>query len=184
MRRKNNSLSLWILVPVFALLTVSGGCKKEEVPPPQPSPAGAPAPQAKPPIQKQASSARPAVTTSSQLDFTSRKDPFKPFIEPKSVAKVAPALRGRRVGGLLPIQSYAVEQFKVSGIIVGLRENRALIIDPAGKGYVVKVGMSIGNNNGVITRIAPSYIEVSERFRAENGKMTKRTVKLSLSKKL
>ena len=61
--------------------------------------------------------------------------------------------------------------------------SKALIIDPAGKGYVVKQGMAIGINNGVITRITPSFIEVAERYRDDTGRMTKRTVKLSLPKK-
>ncbi|WP_236685655.1 pilus assembly protein PilP [Geobacter pickeringii] len=124
---------------------------------------------------------KPVAATPSQPDFANRKDPFKPFVEAKS--EKAPSSKSAPIGGLLPIQSYPAEQFKVSGIIVGLRENKALVVDPAGKGYVVKEGMSIGSSNGVITRIAPAFIEVSERFRADNGRMTKRTVKLSLSKK-
>ncbi|ECI0704040.1 pilus assembly protein PilP [Escherichia coli] len=62
--------------------------------------------------------------------------------------------------------------------------NKALIVDPAGKGYVVKAGMRIGNNNGVISKVTPSYLEVVERSRDDvTGKMSRRTVKLTLPKK-
>ena len=71
-----------------------------------------------------------------------------------------------------------MSSFKVSGIIVGLSQNTALVVDPAGKAYVVKPGMTIGSNNGRITRITRNTIEVDERI---NGKKT--LVKLSLPQK-
>jgi len=79
--------------------------------------------------------------------------------------------------------NYDLSQFKVSGIIVGMKENTAMVVDPTGKPYVVKVGMEIGRNDGRITKIAPGYIEVFERFRDENGKLVKNTVRLALPKK-
>ena len=81
-----------------------------------------------------------------QLDFSGRKDPFKPFIVQQQSALRAPERRARAID-MLPIQSYDVTKFKVSGIIAGLKENKALVIDPAGKGYVVKQGMLIGSND-------------------------------------
>ena len=91
--------------------------------------------------------------------------------------------RSNRLGQALPILNYEVSQFKVSGIIVGLKQNSALIIDPTGKPYVVKAGMEIGRNDGRITKIAPSYIEVFEKFRDDNGKLIKKTIRLTLPKK-
>ena len=84
---------------------------------------------------------------------------------------------------LLPIQSYEVSKFKVAGIIAGLRENQALVIDPNGKGYVVKAGMQIGNANGRISRITSSSVEVVERYREGGGRPKSRTIVLTLPKK-
>jgi len=84
---------------------------------------------------------------------------------------------------MLPIQRYDVNKFRLVGIIAGLKENRALIIDPLGKGYVVKVGMSVGSNQGKIVRITASAVEVLEQFSDDNGKIRKRTVRLTLSQK-
>ena len=181
MRRRN---SLAVIAVLMSAVMLPVGCKKKEEPPPSPPPAQQkPAPPVKPSVQQQVSSAKSAALSpaSVQFDFINRKDPFKPFVQPKPAASAAVApVAG---AGLLPIQSYGIEQFRVSGIIVGMKENKALILDPAGKGYVVKQGMAIGSSGGIITRIAPSYLEVSERLRDDTGKITRRTVKLSLPKK-
>lgn len=177
MIKKGNKQQLAVVLSMVLSLVV-GGCKKEETPQPPPAPQK-PAVPAKPPVQRQTSSAR-TIGAAGQLDFSNKKDPFKPFIQAK-VEKPA-ASRGTAVG-LLPIQNYDVEQFKVSGIIVGLKQNQALVIDPAGKGYVIKQGMTIGRNDGVVTKITPGYIEVFEKFRDDLGKIRKKTIKLSLPKK-
>lgn len=181
MRKKGNNRSFLPVTLLVATLIFSG-CKKKEQPPPPPPP---PKPATKPllPVQGQATSAKVAGTEDQPLVFANRKDPFKPFTpepvlqpKPKSVAIA-------RTGELLPIQSYDVNKFTLSGIIVGLRENTALVIDPAGKGYVVKEGMLIGNSDGRISRITPSSIEVVEKYRDNNGLIRKRTVMLTLSRK-
>ncbi len=181
---RRNSTNLLLLAAAASLVLACAGCKKAEEGAP-PAPVATPKPDApvKPPVQAQTSSAIPVASFSPSLDFSGRKDPFKPFIQPK-VEKPAAASGSLSASGSLPIQGYTVEQFRVTGIIAGFKENKALIIDPAGKGYVVKAGMKIGNNNGVITKVTPSYLEVAERSRNDvTGRMTRRTVKLTLPKK-
>lgn len=171
-----------LLAAAASLALACGGCKKAEESPP-PAPSAKPANPVKPPVQAQASSAQSVASVNPSLDFSGRKDPFKPFIQPKAEKPVA-ASGSIPAAGALPIQGYPVEQFKVSGIIAGFKENKALIVDPAGKGYVVKAGMKMGNNNGVIMRITPSYLEVAERIRNDvTGKISRRSVKLALPKK-
>ena len=182
----NNRLAVPTMIVAVALAT--SACTKKEQPVSQPPAAAKPAPTpAVKPVQTQLSSAKPSGSVSPQLDFTSKKDPFKPFITQPAPVPKGPqrAVSGREksAGELLPIQSYDVTKFKVSGIVANLKENRALIIDPAGKGYVVKQGMLIGNNNGYISKITPSYIEVVETYREDTGKQRKRTVKLTLPQK-
>lgn len=181
MIKKANSRSI-LLVTLLVATLVFTGCKKEEQPPPPSSP---PKPAAKPAltIQKQATSAKVAGIGEQPLDFSNKKDPFKPFAaEPAPQQKARSAVVARS-GDILPIQSYDVNKFTLSGIIVGFRENTALIVDPAGKGYVVKEGMLIGNNDGRISRITPSRLEVVEQYRDDNGRVRKRTVALTLVKK-
>ena len=168
------------------MLLALSGCSKsgekaqvqESAKAPQAKPAGAPAL----PVQKQLSS---VASAHAQLDFRNRTDPFKPYAPvvaptPQPRSEQAAALPA---GDLLPIQSFEVSKFKVAGIIAGLKENRALILDPNGKGYVVQEGMLIGSNNGRISKISATGIAVVESFKDERGKLRKRTIVLTLAKK-
>lgn len=183
MKRRNKN-GLFLIAAVATLALVCGGCNKgDEAPPPAPTDAPKPNAKVKPPVQAQTSSAQLPSGGPHSLDFSGRKDPFKPFIQAKA-QRPAASSGSLPSAGLLPIQGYSVGQFRVTGIIAGFKENKALIVDPAGKGYVVKAGMRIGNNNGVISKVTPSYLEVVERSRDDvTGKMSRRTVKLTLPKK-
>ena len=180
MRRNRISAYLLLLLLVF-----SAGCKKEEAPPAQPADPGTAKPAAKPasPVQGHFSSAtRGAVG----LDFSRRTDPFK---SQAPVVTLTPGGVGQKGGAtppsgdLLPIQSFEVTKFKVAGIIAGINENRALLIDPNGKGYVVQAGMQIGNANGRISRITATAVEVVERYKDSSGRTKSRTIVLTLAKK-
>jgi type IV pilus assembly protein PilP len=135
------------------------------------------------PVQKQASSAlRLSPPPVNQFDFSNKKDPFKPFVavkEPnKSPDSVKVSLRNS-----LPIHSFDISQFKLIGIITGGRENQAMVTDPNGKGYVLKVGMLIGKNDGKITSISSTGVDVLEQFRDDNGRVRKENIKLTLPRK-
>jgi type IV pilus assembly protein PilP len=188
MTRRRNNVSVFLVTCTLALTLVCG-CKKEEVPPPpqpQPVKTAAPAVQklptsAKPAVQKTISAAR--TTTAGSIDFTSKKDPFKPAVtaplpsdkKSETVVKIS--------GEQLPILSYETEKFKAVGIITGIKENRALLIDPAGKAYVVRQGMAVGSNDGVVAKVNLNSVEIVEKFRGDDGRVRKRTVKLTLTRK-
>lgn len=209
MKRKVNNCSI-ITLSLLASLLVFTGCKKAppepvaqpkaavkipmpvpvptSVPVSKPAAVSAPAPKqatvpAPVPVQKQLSTAKMSATAGVSIDFKNKKDPFKPFIT--AVEPTAPKAAGikMKLSDLLPIQSYDVSNFKVSGIITGLKENQALLIDPAGKGYVVRQGMLIGNNGGRIVRISASSIEVIEQNPSKGGHGKKRRIVLPLAKK-
>ncbi len=168
---------------LLALFFLAVGCKKEEQPPPAPPARPSPAAKPRPPVQSQQSSAKVPGNQAVSLEFTNRKDPFKPFLSTqvaRTQQQPVAALAGK---DLLPIQSYDLNKFKVAGIIVGLKENTALVIDPTGKGYVVKQGMLIGNGGGRISRISAAAIEVVEKYRDEKGRMHTRTSQLTLPHK-
>lgn len=174
---KNKALFLTFIFAALALCLV--GCDKKEPPPKAKPPAKKPVEQ-KPVVQPQLSSAKAAAPTSVGVDFTTKKDPFKAYV---STSKGPLAPKRNRYGQIIPILNYDLSQFSVKGIIVGLKENSALILDPTGKPYVVKAGMEIGRNEGKITKITPTYIEVFEQYRDETGKIQKKTTKLMLPKK-
>lgn len=166
------------------LLSVFFGCSKDEQPPAAPQQSNVqpakPAAQALPPEQKELSTETRA---GGNLDFSRRTDPFKPFAPVEAAPPRSALPDARSSSDLLPIQTFEVSKFRVAGIIAGLNENRALLIDPTGKGYVVRVGMLIGSNDGRITRITASSVEVLESFREDSGRIKKRKIVLTLTKK-
>jgi type IV pilus assembly protein PilP len=177
---KRNSPYLLSLLLIAGLL-IPGGCNKKEQPPSPPPAQPAPRAKVSPPVQKLQTSAKVSENLPSSLVFTDRKDPFKSFVTLQVQAGKPTSSTGTK--DRLPIQSYDLSKFKVAGIIVGLIENRALVIDPAGKGYVVKKGMLIGDNDGRISKITATTIEVIENYRDDSGHISKRTVRLTLPQK-
>ena len=172
------------MVFIAAILAVAiltfAGCGKKESPPKQaPSPVAKPKPKT-PVVQQPLSSAKSPMSSALATDFSTMKDPFKPYAA-LVVGQSAP--KKNRFGQIIPILNYDLSQFSVKGIIIGLKENTALIVDPTGKPYVVKRGMEIGRNEGKITKITPTFIEVFEQYRDETGKLKKNTTKIMLPKK-
>lgn len=133
-----------------------------------------------PAVQTQVSSVRLPPAQTNQFDFSSKKDPFKPFVVvDKSGAK------GKKVIGkdVLPIHSFDVSQFRLVGMVADPRGNKAMVVDPSGKAYVLRLGMTIGKNEGKITTIGSGGIDVVEQFRDENGKLRKETIRIPLLRK-
>jgi type IV pilus assembly protein PilP len=162
------------------------GCKKSEQSPIPAPPAHVPGNAKRPekPVQRQISSSMNLNTAArNQFDFSSKKDPFKPYI----VAKTIPAPLSKKIkrtnGLALPIHSFDVNQFKLIGIITGGKENQAMVTDPNGKGYVIKVGMTIGKNEGRIMSITGSGVNVLEQFTDDNGRVRKEYIKINLPRK-
>jgi len=176
-----NRITLITVVSLACALMLSG-CKKEQqsaAAPAQQPKAAAPAPPK--PVQKPVSSVQlkpPAA--SGQFDFSSKKDPFKPFV----VVKAVPAEDSKKsFKDSLPIHSLDASQFKLIGVITGGKENQAMVTDTGGKGYVLKVGMNIGKNDGKVVSISTSGVDIVEMFKDENGRVRKENVKLTLPRK-
>ena len=180
-----NSHSSMIAFTLACALSFTA-CSKSQTQAPAPTPAQLPKVTVAPlkPVQKQVSSALrlppPPVT---QFDFSNKKDPFKPFVAVKIESNKTPESIKKTLRNSLPIHSFDVSQFKLIGIITGGRTNQAMVTDPGGKGYVLKVGMLIGKNDGRIVSISSSGVEVLEQFKDDNGRVRKENIKLTLPKK-
>lgn len=182
--RQKNSYSVVIVVVSICVLSVVACSKKQ--PPQTAVPVLPPKLVVAPPkpVQKQASSAlRLPAPSVNQFDFSNKKDPFKPFVAVKVEPKNTPEAIKKFQLAALPIHRFDVSQFKLIGVITGGRENQAMVTDPGGKGYVLKVGMLIGKNEGKITSISTNGVEVLEQFKDDNGKVRKENIKLTLPRK-
>lgn len=184
--RKSLSKRLTFFATCFLAICLVTGCKKkEDAPSAVPSPKVVPKLEAKvnAAIQKPVSTAKFAAG-SNPITLKGKKDPFKPLITPPEAAAAKAPLPGRvKLVDALPIQSHDSSQFTVTGIIVGLKDNKALVVDPTGKGYVVKPGMLIGSNEGRITKITASSVEITEYYSDNKKKVKSRRIVLPLAKK-
>jgi len=101
------------------------------------------------------------------------RDPFRPFVlELRS--------KRRRRENLSPLERVELSQLKLVGIIWDIPEPRAMVEDTAGLGYVIKIGTSIGRNDGTVKVIAPKEVVIEENFFDFYGAKKSREVKLKL----
>lgn len=176
---------IWLSCTVLACMLMFQACKKDQPPQPVPAPvqpANVVSNQAKP-IQKAVSSSLLQAPALNQFDFSNKKDPFKPYVLARPTRNTPNETDKKVQRDALPIHSFDVSKFKLIGIITGGRENQAMVIDPNGKGYVIKVGMTIGNSNGKITSITSSGVDVLEQFTDDNGRVRKENIKITLPRK-
>lgn len=186
--RTNKYLIVSLVCLVTGLLSIQG-CKKAEQdsssnPAVAPVASAAVGHPAKPAQKQMSSSLNPDAATVNQFDFSTKKDPFKPYVLFKKPLAVSSKSLKRSDRFLLPIHSFDVSQFRVIGVITGGKENQAMVVDPNGKGYVLKVGMTIGKNDGRIVSISAGGVDVLEQFRDDNGKLRKEHIKISMPRKL
>lgn len=178
---KKSKLIIRLCLAVCCLSALPA-CKKEQPPQPAQAPVQPPAVADKPkPVLKAVSSAQLPSPPVNQFDFSNKKDPFKPYV----IAKPAQNAAGNRQAprDALPIHSFDVSKFRLIGVIAGGKENQAMVVDPNGKGYVLKVGMTIGNSNGRITAISAGGVDVVEQFTDDNGRVRKENIKITLPRK-
>jgi type IV pilus assembly protein PilP len=102
-----------------------------------------------------------------------KRDPFQPFERPRGQTGL--------VGPLWPLQGFDLDQLHLVGIIWDVKNPKAMITDPTGKGYVVKVNERIGRNNGYIARIREGEIVVVESVVGLDGKLSYTTKLMKLN---
>ena len=79
-----------------------------------------------------------------------------------------------------PLERFDLSQLRVTGILWGREEPRALIRDPAGKAYVVAVGTSIGKNKGRVVRIEDNRVMVKETYVDFRDRATTKEIEMNL----
>ena len=134
-------------------------------------------------VQKTVSSSSvklPPAPLANQFDFSGKKDPFKPDLTIKTATSQLPADINKTMKGGLPIHSFDVSQFKLIGVITGAKENQAMVVDPNGKGYVLKTGMTIGKNDGRVTAVGINGVDIVEQFKDDSGRVRKEIISITL----
>lgn len=167
------------LVGMIALALLVAGCGQEAPPTPPPTPVGkkveAPMPKAdaKPlPTEQQLEEARPVFS----YDPSARRDPFVPLIETKK-----PVITSDEP--LTPLQQVELGELRLVGVITGKGDPMAMVSAPGGKSYILKKGVKVGRNNGVVIGVDAEGVSVREKYYDFVGEVRENLQKIQLPKR-
>ena len=108
-------------------------------------------------------------------DPTGKRDPFRPFdLTPKSAIDD---------GTKTPLERYSIGQLRLTAVLDGFEEPKAIIENQAGKGFTAKKGTLIGPNGGEIVEILPGKILILETTVDFTGQKKTNTIEMTLRTK-
>ncbi len=90
-------------------------------------------------------------------------NPFDPIFSESGGGNAADAYSGEHVLDIHPLQQHPVESYTLMGILVSSNWGVAMIRSLSGEEFFVHMGDRLGNNEGVITAIFGSGLEVEEQ---------------------
>lgn len=128
-------------------------------------------------VQEQKTDSAPAYT----YDPTGKPDPFLPLIT-DARPQQSTAVQARKSTPLAPLQKFDLSDLKLVAIIKTDQKASALLQDPTGFGYIVKEGMLVGKNDGIIRRINGSSITIEEQIYTASGDVESKTTVISIQK--
>jgi type IV pilus assembly protein PilP len=119
------------------------------------------------------------VTTQAQepkMEYTVQgvRDPFQPYeiIKLDDLSKMTAADI---------LQNITLGQISLVGVILD-KDPKALVQDASNTGYIIKEGMHIGENSGIVTKISSNGVTIKQHFKDYMGKVNTREVVLTLKK--
>lgn len=106
-----------------------------------------------------------------KFDPKGRRDPFFPFdFSPSEDSNAAKT----------PLERYDLGQLKLTAIIAGLEQPKAIVENAAGKGFTVGIGTKMGRNGGTIVAIEKEKIVIREKRIDFTGKEQAKDIELRL----
>jgi Tfp pilus assembly protein PilP len=106
-------------------------------------------------------------------DPQGKRDPFTPF----SFAQDQGDLSKKA-----PLERFSVGQLKLSAVLEGFDEPRALVENSAHQGFTIQKGTKIGTNNGVVVEIQKDRVLILEEEVDFTGQKKNRTIEMKLHK--
>jgi type IV pilus assembly protein PilP len=106
-----------------------------------------------------------------RYDPTGKPDPFRSFVRLQEELDE---------GVTTPLERFDLSQLQVTAIIWSSERPRALIRDPAGKGYIVSAGTPIGKNKGRVVSIEDNLVLVKETYVDFRDRATTKEVEMRL----
>jgi type IV pilus assembly protein PilP len=128
-------------------------------------------PQLAPAAQQGDGAGSAAASADFQYDPTNKRDPFRSFV--KQFVDGKEELE-------TPLERFDLTQLTVTAIVWGVDPPRALLRDPAGKGYIVVEGTVVGKNKGRIIAIEDNLVRVKETYVDALGRAATKSVEMRL----
>ncbi len=102
-----------------------------------------------------------------------KPDPFKAFVYEIKITKKPKKFRSA-------LEQIDISEIKLTGIFEIKNQRVALVEDARGRGYFIKVGTSIGLNEGVVKKITKDSVIIEEKVIDFAGRIVTREVTLKL----
>lgn len=87
-----------------------------------------------------------------------RRDPFRSYLL-DAVARRRAEHAQRRVE---ETESFELNQYHLTGVLTGTSQPKAMVEDPTGKAFVVRIGARLGRGGGRVSRIDSTGLQVIE----------------------
>lgn len=158
---------LMLAALVFPLVFSLSGCGEEPTPPPRPVVTKT---VTKPESAKTVvSSTQEKVPEASVYVYNpaGKRDPFQSPVQALKVP--APS----ELEPLTPLQQFDLGQLRIVGVIVGKGEATAMVIVPGGKSFILRKGVKVGKNQGVVVKITPESVQIEEKYYDFSGEVRK-----------
>ncbi len=105
-----------------------------------------------------------------------KRDPFRSYLVELS-AQQAMSTPARKKD---PTETYTLDQYRLTGLLTGTSQPKAMVEDPDGRGHLVKIGTHIGKDGGVVSRITSTGLVVTEESRDLTGEKKRVNVTVPL----
>jgi type IV pilus assembly protein PilP len=103
-----------------------------------------------------------------------KRDPFRSFLSEKA---------GKTRESKDPLLNYDLSKFTLTGILWGISNPKAIVVDGDGHGHIISRGTRMGRNKGQVIRILKDEVVVAEEYRDPLGKLLVSEVVLKLINK-
>ena len=119
-----------------------------------------------------------------RYNVANQRDPFRPsvsLVKEATVKRSSSGLKPNEVRNKEGLEKYALQSLVMVGIMNNNGQNWAIVKAPDNSIFRVRKGNYMGENNGKITRISESGIDLDEIVADGRGGWVKRNNKLSLT---
>lgn len=99
--------------------------------------------------------------------FAGKRDPFRSYLAEVHERED----EARRDHAREPTEEFDTSQFRLTAIVSGGPTPSAMVEDPLGRGHILRIGSRIGRNNGRITNIDTTGLNIVEQFFDGTGKL-------------